>query len=314
MEKGVKTQWHPAFCSAIRLEFREYEEYLEYVNEYNLNSKPLQIDLLVIKKDNKIKIRNNIGFIFKTHNIIEYKSPDDTLDKDTFFKAVGYACLYKASEKYVDAIPFNDVTVTMIRKRYPRKLFEWLKEQGYSIHEQFKGVYYIYNVMGIATQIIVSKHLPKKEQKWLTLLDEKLSKEEAKRAIIQANALNNKAEKEYADSVLQVIISKNRQVFDMLKKEGEDMCEALRELMEPEIREATEAAQKKGLEEGRAKGLVEGLKEGRVKGRAEGRTEGENAFAALVSYLLKDGLIDILEKITKDINLREEYYAKYGVK
>lgn len=50
MKKIKKTQWHPAFCSAIRLELREDKEFLEYFNEYNLNTKPLQIDLLIIKK------------------------------------------------------------------------------------------------------------------------------------------------------------------------------------------------------------------------------------------------------------------------
>lgn len=50
MKKIKKTQWHPAFCSAMRLELREDKEFLEYFNEYNLNTKPLQIDLLIIKK------------------------------------------------------------------------------------------------------------------------------------------------------------------------------------------------------------------------------------------------------------------------
>lgn len=57
MTKEMKTQWHPAFCSAMRLEFREYAEYLEYINEFNLTRKPLQIDLLIIKKKKNMRIR-----------------------------------------------------------------------------------------------------------------------------------------------------------------------------------------------------------------------------------------------------------------
>lgn len=44
--KNRKTQWHPAFCSAVRLELRADKQKLQYTNEYNLNAKPIQIDLL----------------------------------------------------------------------------------------------------------------------------------------------------------------------------------------------------------------------------------------------------------------------------
>ena len=37
------------------------KEFLEYFNEYNLNTKPLQIDLLIIKKLCKTELRNEIG-------------------------------------------------------------------------------------------------------------------------------------------------------------------------------------------------------------------------------------------------------------
>ena len=53
-----------------------------------LNTKPLEVDLLVIKKDPDIQITNEIGKLFRGHNIIEYKSPLDHLNIDTFLKRV----------------------------------------------------------------------------------------------------------------------------------------------------------------------------------------------------------------------------------
>lgn len=41
-------QWHPAFCSSLQNELAG--EPLQFMNEYNLTRKPLQIDVLVIKK------------------------------------------------------------------------------------------------------------------------------------------------------------------------------------------------------------------------------------------------------------------------
>lgn len=43
-----RIQWHPAFCSAMRLELKDNKNELDYYNEYNLSSKPLQMDLLVV--------------------------------------------------------------------------------------------------------------------------------------------------------------------------------------------------------------------------------------------------------------------------
>lgn len=76
--------------------------------------------------------------------------------------------------------------------------------------------------------------------------------------------LRDKAEKEYADSILQVVLSENREIFDIVKKEESEMCEALRELMEPEFREAEQRAMEKGLDEGLAKGHSAGRQEERT--------------------------------------------------
>lgn len=80
MSKRRNTQWHPAFCSAIKLELTADKEYLEYTSEYNLTSKPLQMDLLIVKKRRNHQVKNKIGAIFREHNIMEYKSPQDQLN------------------------------------------------------------------------------------------------------------------------------------------------------------------------------------------------------------------------------------------
>ena len=90
----IKIQWHPGFVAAMVLEFGENRKDLIYEKEYNLNTKPLEIDLLVIKKGKDVRIVNEIGRLFRGHNIMEYKSPKDELNIDTFYKAGAYAGLY----------------------------------------------------------------------------------------------------------------------------------------------------------------------------------------------------------------------------
>lgn len=120
MSKELKTQWHPAFVAAMKLELKEDAQYLDYISEYNLNTKPLEMDLLIVKKVQEVEIKNEIGKIFRKHNIIEYKSPDDSMNLNTYMKVIAYACLYKAYENHVDEIKLDEITITMVREKKQR--------------------------------------------------------------------------------------------------------------------------------------------------------------------------------------------------
>ena len=61
--------WHDAFYAAYKLEFHEYAEYLEFIDEFQLSEEALIMDVLVLKKRADITIDRSIGKIFRTHNI-----------------------------------------------------------------------------------------------------------------------------------------------------------------------------------------------------------------------------------------------------
>ena len=67
--------------------------------------------------------------------MIEYKSQEDNLTIDDFYKTVGYACLYKGYGQYVDQIPIAELTVSIFRESYPRKLLLTLEQQGHKIEK-----------------------------------------------------------------------------------------------------------------------------------------------------------------------------------
>ena len=95
-----RIQWHPGFVTGINLELGGYESSIVLEREYNLNTKPLEIDVLLRKKQGMKKVGtetpdNEIARIFRQYNIVEYKSPDAHLDMNTYFKANSYACLLK---------------------------------------------------------------------------------------------------------------------------------------------------------------------------------------------------------------------------
>lgn len=72
--------------------------------EYLLNKKPLQVDVIIVRKKADIRIEKAVGKIFRQHNIIEYKSPEDYLSINDFYKVYGYACIYQSNTDRVKEI------------------------------------------------------------------------------------------------------------------------------------------------------------------------------------------------------------------
>ena len=55
-----RLQWHPAFFAGIQIELEEERDKLTFENEHQLNTKPLEADVVIIKKQPGVQIRKNI--------------------------------------------------------------------------------------------------------------------------------------------------------------------------------------------------------------------------------------------------------------
>ena len=258
MEKG-KIQWHPGFVAAMNLEFMENRSDLEFESEHNLNRKSLEIDLLVIKKEPAVQVANEIGAFFRGHNIIEYKSPEDHLDIDVFYKTGAYASLYKSYGRSLDERKADDITVTIIRYGKPEELFKYLKEHRYNMTSPYKGIYHIEDKVLFPTQIVVAKELEKKSHIWLRSLSRNLETEDIRKLLEQRKHMAEVYEKEMADSVLEVALEANKQILEEWKGD-EDMFESLMEMMEPELQLRDERIRRESMEKG-IRGTVGALRE-----------------------------------------------------
>lgn len=238
--KAEKLRWHPAFCVATELELRQDLDVLELIPEYNLSKKPLQIDLVIIKKmDWKRTLQNEIGHIMRGHNILEYKGPGDELTIDSFFKVIGYASLYKAQGIAVNKIPASEVTVSFFRNAYPKALFQELKKEGYILKKMYPGIYYVRGKVPFPVQVVVTSQLERKAHCSLRVLTTQVEMRDAELFLEQIHYLESKNERSNIDSVLQVSVNANKQVYSLLRRQNE-MCEALRELMKDEIEKELE--------------------------------------------------------------------------
>ena len=270
-ERKNALQWHPAFYADMQIEFQEESHKLMFQNEYPLSKKPMLVDILIIKKRAGEKIQKNIGRIFRTYNLIEYKSPTDYLSVDDFYKAYGYACFYKADTGKTNEIPAEEISITFVSKNYPRKMIRHLiNARKYTIEKKEAGIYYVYGDV-FAIQIIVTSQLSPKHNLWLysltdTLTDPKITKE-------LLNQYSGKENNNLYSAVMQVIIEANEQQF----KGGEPMCEALMKILDEKAEEkAKKMAEKMAekLAEKLANEKAEKLVEGAVrKGQLEGKID-----------------------------------------
>ena len=220
----------------------------------------MEIDLLVIKKQWTVQVKNEIGRLFRGHNILEYKSPDDSLNIDTFYKAAAYVCLYKAYGETVDERRADDITVSLVRERRPDGLFQYFESHGIRVERPYRGIYYVLNAVQFPTQLIVTKELDMEGHIWLKSLSDNLDKQEIRKLLEQVEKLTQEVKKELADAVLEVSIQANYQTVEELR-EDEGMCQALLEIMEPEINRIVEEATKQSrLEAGQSRLEAERLR------------------------------------------------------
>ena len=277
----------------MELEFSRYKDLLDFNREFPLSKEPLRVDLLMIKKIKDIIIDIDIGRLFKTYNIIEYKSPKDGLTIDDYIKTVGYAYLYKGLGATVDAVPLSELTATIVRDTEPTELFKKIKSEGGSIEEKYPGVFYITGVVGIPTQFILTSSLSEDFHVCLRVLSNKATEEDIKRFIEMTSNFTEPIDKENADAVMHVSINANREVYNKIREENPFMCQALRELMKDEFME-TEA---RGISIGEARGEARGKAIGEAQGEIKGMIKLYHEEMGLDSQEI---IIRIMERFSLD--------------
>jgi hypothetical protein len=126
-----------------------------------------------------VKIEKNIGRLFRERNIIEYKSPDDTLAVWDIHKGLAYSHLYMSQEK----VGVGEVTLTFVSGRKPRKALEYAEEEwGLTVEEEEAG---IYGLKGgdLAMQVIDTRRLDTEGNAWLAGLRRGLGAEGLERVV-----------------------------------------------------------------------------------------------------------------------------------
>ena len=276
-------QWHPAFVVALQAILIDYKDVLEYRFEHPLTAGSLSIDILVVKKRPDAVIKRQIAEIFRQDNIIEYKSPTDSLSVNEFYKAFARAHLYKA----LDDVDVAGLTLSFVVSGRPRELFRHLTEAlGYTLEERHSGVFVVGGAI-IPIQIIDIKKLSEDENLWLRNLNRNLSEN----SLLWAQDMKQKQDARLDLSAwIQAVFAANH--------------EAIKEIFSKEDNRMLTAQMRRTLEEiglgeiWRQEGWQEGKLEGWQKGKLEGKLEGiEEVQLSAARAMLAEG--DSFEKIAR---------------
>ena len=288
-----KIQWHPGFYAGMELELKAFD--LSFDSEYQLTRGPLSIDLLIIKKLSDQKITVDFADCFRRHNIVEFKSPEDELSIDVFYKTQAYACLYKASGETVNAIPAREITVSLFRDVYPREMVEQLKADGFSVEERHPGVYQIMGSGFFLTQLVVTSRLDPASHAVLRVLSNHAQQADVETFIRASKAYVKSGDFQRVDAILQVSASANQALFRRIRKEDPEMCQALREIMKEDFEQAEANGMKKGMQQGMQQGMA----------------KGESMLGSLIKKLKDAGRLDDAFRAAEDPDFRQKLYKEF---
>ena len=233
------------------------------------------------------------------------------------------SCFYKSDTSQMDSIPIEELTITLVTGKYPRKLIHHLKTKlRYQVKKAESGIYYVTGDK-IPIQIIVTKELTEAENLWLKSRTNELEQNETAEKLLEEYS-KNQANALYR-SVMELIVRANKQKFEEVK----GMCDALRELMKDEIdaevkrqvQERIDAEVNKKVQE-KIDAEVDAQVKEKINAEVESAVEitkkestkaTEKRINALIIALSKSDRMEDIIKAAKDHDYQQNLFKEFGL-
>ena len=129
------------------------------------------------------------------------------------------------------------------------------------------------------TQLIVTRELESDQHAVLRILSNHAEQADVEKFIRTTREYINSGDASKADSVLQVSVSANKELYRKLRKEDAAVCEALKEIMKEDFDEA--------------------------------EVRGENRLGTLISKLFSLNRLDDAKRCATDPEFREKLYREF---
>lgn len=288
VKKRQHINWHKAFLSGLKIELTPRNSILEWHSEFILNKGHRRLDSLIIKSPGSPPIVSPIACIFRQYNALDYKGPDESMTVSNYLKALSY--VYSIPGYLNNPSAVNEITLTLVTHRFPRKLSHYLAENLQQsvdkvLQKAGNGIYYMYNYL-IPVQLIVLSQLSPDEYLWLSCLTKNITSRTPLKHL-------RKAYEPHQDDPLYKTIM-NAIIRGNMREKGEAMmCEALYELF------ADEMSKREAL--------------GKSLGRQEGIQEGIQKMGQVISRLLEDNRSSEIARATSDPTYCQMLMKEYQI-
>ncbi len=229
----------------------------------------------------------------------------------------------------------EDITITFVCSHYPRKMLNMLKkERNMEALQNGNGIYWLLNDP-VAIQVIVVTQLPVEENRWLSSLKRNLEMDVNTNQLLRE--YNRNRESNLYQAAMDLIMRANQKTME----EAENMvCDALKEIFadewkkkellfqerETEFQERKLRFQERETEFQRRETEFQERetefqeretefqeRENQIQRKEQQLKKRENRMETLVWLLVKNNLLDDLNKICVDKGYREQMYHRYGL-
>ena len=228
-----RSDWHRIFERILREEARPYGSDVEIRVEQELGIDPPRVDYLILDDMKHLMRGKEIFSIFRQHNIVEYKNPDDKLNSRVISKIIGYANFYIGLAEHEHDRPRNEVSISIFRSGRNPGLFKKMIQAGTLVRTETPGIYLVQKLTDLPFQIVITGELVGDEYAAYRVLTKHAQKEDVKTI---ANAgVNDPDLKDLCTKLLEFIDTKNPSLIDEIKGGETKMGRTLMDIMKPEI-------------------------------------------------------------------------------
>ncbi|MBO6298444.1 MAG: hypothetical protein J6N53_06310 [Lachnospiraceae bacterium] len=237
--------WHSWFYALLMIKLHKFFPAVTVEREILLGAQPPRADFLVLKESEKTDLGLGVFRIFRKHNILEFKSPDDELNRSVLWKVIGYAGFYIS----MGQIDEDEVTITLLRAAKPEKLFRELG-MAISADEETKGVYHIRQWFGrILIQVVVTSELEGADYAGFRAISKKPSIEDVLQVMQEYRSDFLGDSNDYYQDYMELLSRFDPELMETVKRRGGDMEHtAILNIYKPEIDALCDEAMEKGEE------------------------------------------------------------------
>jgi hypothetical protein len=186
---------------------------------------------------------------------------------------MSYVLLYKSSGKFVNEIPIDELTATIVRDVYPRKLIKDLKSIGMEIKTTIPGIYEVEGFLMIPTQIIVTSKL-REGHTVLHAMSKKMNEQQVRNILSEAEKMELPDDRTNMNAVMYVSMQANSDIYEKVRRnEAMYAYPALIEFYGGLYKEKIEEEIKEEVKEEMKEEIKEKVREGKAEGKADALAE-----------------------------------------